>query len=165
MVSGPARTGKTTALTQLGKTIEVIHRRRHPRSGGDIPVVYITVPPAATPKMIAMEFARFLGLPLSRRANITDIADAVCGVSLDSRVTLVAVDELHNLNTATRAGAEASDTLKYFTERIPATFLFSTRESAWTAPGCCPAPAGNRSPGGSASSAPARSARTSSGPR
>ena len=92
MVSGPARTGKTTALTQLGKTIEVIHRRRHPHSGGDIPVVYITVPPAATPKMIAMEFARFFSLPLSRRANITDIADAVCGVSLDARVTLVAVD-------------------------------------------------------------------------
>ena len=42
--------------------------------------------------MIAMEFARFLGLPLSRRGNITDIADAVCGVSLDARVTLVAVD-------------------------------------------------------------------------
>ena len=116
MVSGPARTGKTTALIQLGKTVEVIHRRRHPGSGGDIPVVYITVPPAATPKMIAMEFARFLGLPLSHRANITDIADAVCGVSLDARVTLVAVDELHNLNTATRAGAEASDTLKYFSE-------------------------------------------------
>ena len=67
--------------------------------------------------MIAMEFARFLGLPLSRRANITDIADAVCGMSLDARVTLVAVDELHNLNTATRAGGEASDTLKYFSER------------------------------------------------
>ena len=125
MVSGPARTGKTTALTQLGKTVEVIHRRRHPRSAGDIPVVYITVPPAATPKMIAMEFARFFGLPLSRRANITDIANAVCGVSLDAHVTLVEVDELHNLNTATRAGAEASDTLKYFTERIPATFAYA----------------------------------------
>jgi hypothetical protein len=125
MVSGPARTGKTTALTQLGKTIEVIHRRRHPRSTGDIPVVYITVPPAATPKMIAMEFARFFDLPLSRRGNITDIADAVCGVSLDAHVTLVAVDELHNLNTATRAGAEASDTLKYFSERIPATFCYA----------------------------------------
>jgi hypothetical protein len=125
MVSGPARTGKTTALTQLGKTIEVIHRRRRPRSASDIPVVYITVPPAATPKMIAMEFARFFDLPLSRRGNITDIADAVCGVSLDAHVTLVAVDELHNLNTATRAGAEASDTLKYFTERIPATFIYA----------------------------------------
>jgi hypothetical protein len=125
MVSGPARTGKTTALTQLGKTIEVIHRRRHPRSAGDIPVVYITVPPAATPKMIAMEFARFFDLPLSRRSNITDIAEAVCGVSLDAHVTLVAVDELHNLNTTTRAGAEASDTLKYFSERIPATFCYA----------------------------------------
>jgi hypothetical protein len=125
MVSGPARTGKTTALTQLGKTVEVIHRRRHPRAAQDIPVIYITVPPAATPKMIAMEFARFFDLPISRRANITDIADAVCGVSRDARVTLVAVDELHNLNTRTRAGAEASDTLKYFSERIPATFVYA----------------------------------------
>ena len=119
IVSGPARTGKTTALAQLGKTIEVIHRRRHPRSASDVPVVYITVPPAATPKMIAMEFARFFGLPLSRRANITDITEAVCGVCLDTRVTLVEVDELHNLNTATRSGAEASDTLKYFSDASP----------------------------------------------
>ncbi|MGH2764337.1 MAG: TniB family NTP-binding protein [Actinomycetota bacterium] len=125
IVSGPARTGKTTALAQLGKTIEVIHRRRYPRSADDIPVVYITVPPAATPKMIAMEFARFFDLPISRRGNITDIADAVCGVSRDAHVTLVAVDELHNLNTATRAGAEASDTLKYFSERVPATFCYA----------------------------------------
>jgi hypothetical protein len=124
-VSGPARTGKTTAITQLGKTIEAIHRRRHPRATSAIPVVYVTVPPAATPKMIAMEFARFLGLPLSRRANITDVIEAVCGECLDAQVTLVAVDELHNLNPATRAGAEASDTLKYFAERLPATFVYA----------------------------------------
>jgi hypothetical protein len=35
------------------------------------------------------------------------------------------VDEIHNLNIATRVGAEASDTLKYFSERIPATFVFA----------------------------------------
>ncbi len=46
-------------------------------------------------------------------------------MSLDARVTLVGVDELHNLNTATRAGGEASDTLKYFSERIPATFVYA----------------------------------------
>jgi hypothetical protein len=125
IVSGPARTGKTTAITQLGKTIEVFHRRRRPRSGDDIPVIYITVPPAATPKMIAAEFARFLGLPLTRRANITDITEAVCGVCTDTRTSVICVDEIHNLNIATRAGAEASDTLKYFSERIPATFVFS----------------------------------------
>jgi hypothetical protein len=125
IVSGPARTGKTTAITQLGKTIEVFHRRRNPRSGGDIPVLYITVPPAATPKMIAAEFARFLGIPVTRRANITDIIEAVCGVCTDTKTSVICVDEIHNLNIATRAGAEASDTLKYFSERIPATFIYA----------------------------------------
>jgi hypothetical protein len=125
IVSGPARTGKTTAITQLGKTIEVIHRRRYPGCGEDIPVVYITVPPAATPRMIAAEFARFLGIPLTRQANITDVIEAVCGVCADTRATAILVDEIHNLNIATRTGAEASDTLKYFSERIPATFVLA----------------------------------------
>jgi hypothetical protein len=69
----------------------VFRRRRHPRCGDDIPVVYITVPPAATPKMIAAEFARFLGLPLTRRANITDIIEAVCGVCADTRTSVICV--------------------------------------------------------------------------
>ena len=125
IVSGPARTGKTTAITQLGKTIEVIHRRRYPGCGQDIPVVYITVPPAATPRMIAAEFARFLGIPVTRQANITDIIEAASGVCTDTKVTAVCVDEIHNLNIATRSGAEASDTLKYFSERIPATFVLA----------------------------------------
>jgi hypothetical protein len=125
IVSGPARTGKTTAMTQLGKTIEVIHRRRYPGCGEDIPVVYVTVPPAATPRMIAAEFARFLGIPLTRQANITDVIEAVCGVCADTKVTAILVDEIHNLNIATRTGADASDTLKYFSERIPATFVLA----------------------------------------
>jgi AAA domain len=125
ILSGPAGTGKTTAVTQLGKMTEAVHRRRYPRSGGDIPVLYITLPPAATPKMIAVELARFLGLPVSRRLNITDVTEAVCGVCLDTRTSLVCVDEIHNLNLATRSGAEASDALKYFSERIPATFAYA----------------------------------------
>jgi hypothetical protein len=73
----------------------VFHRRRHPRCGDDIPVVYITVPPAATPKMIAAEFARFLGLPVTRRANITDIIEAVCGVCTDTKTSLAARHRVH----------------------------------------------------------------------
>ena len=38
---------------------------------------------------------------------------------------LVIVDEIHNLNLATRSGAEVSDQLKYFSERLPATFLYA----------------------------------------
>jgi hypothetical protein len=125
ILSGPARTGKTTCLTQLGKTIQTMHTRRHPHAAEHIPVVYITAPPAATPRMIAVEFARFLGLPLTRRANITDVLEAVCGVCLDASTTLICVDEIHNVNLATRHGAEASDTLKYFAERLPATFVYA----------------------------------------
>nr|WP_239312147.1 hypothetical protein [Frankia sp. Cj3] len=60
------------------RTPGTIHRRQHPDADHNIPVIYITVPPAATPRMIAVEFARFLGLPLPARANITDVLDAVC---------------------------------------------------------------------------------------
>lgn len=125
IMSGPAGTGKTTAITTFGKTHEVIDRQRHPHGGQRIPVIYITAPPAATPRMVAAEFARFLGLPITARANITDIIDAVCGVAVDARVSVVCVDEVHNISLATRAGAEVSDTLKYFSERIPATFIYA----------------------------------------
>jgi hypothetical protein len=124
IVSGAAGTGKTTAITQFGKTHEAIDRRQHPGSGR-IPVVYVTVPPAATPRMLAVEFARFLGIPVMARANITDVIEAVCGVMTDTRTTVVCVDEIHNLKLATRNGAEVSDTLKYFSERIPATFVYA----------------------------------------
>ncbi|MCW2933666.1 MAG: ATP/GTP-binding protein [Actinomycetia bacterium] len=125
VLSGAAGTGKTTAITQFGKTHEAIDRLRHPGEGDRVPVIYVTVPPAATPRMLAVEFARFLGLPVVTRANITDIIEAVCGVAVDTRVSLVCVDEIHNLQLATRNGAEVSDTLKYFSERIPATFTFA----------------------------------------
>jgi hypothetical protein len=69
--------------------------------------------------MLAVEFARFLGLPLTVRANITDVIEAVCGVAVDARVSVVCVDEIHNLQLATRNGAEVSDTLKYLRCRSP----------------------------------------------
>lgn len=127
ILSGPAGTGKTTAVAQLGKRHEILDRRRHPHApaGARIPVVYVTVPPAATPRMLAAEFARFLGLPVTARANITDIIEAVCGVLTDCRTSLVVCDEISNLQIGTRAGAEVSDTLKYFSERIPATFVYA----------------------------------------
>ena len=65
------------------------------------------------------------------------------------------VDELHNLNLATRAGAEVSDQLKYFAERLPATFIYAgiDVESA----GLFAGTRAGRSPAGSPSSRPPRS--------
>jgi hypothetical protein len=127
IVSGQQTTGKTTALKQLGRTHELMVRQRYPARLADrIPVVYVTTPPKGSPRKLAMEFARFLGLPPVKRGyNTTDIADAVCQVMLAARVDLVLVDELHNLNLATAAGEDMSDHLKYFTEHLPATFIYA----------------------------------------
>lgn len=125
IISGASGTGKTTALTQLGRTHERAARKRHPDDRHRLPVLYVTVPPAATPRMLAAEFARFLGLPIGSRANITDIVNAVCATAAHTRVELVCIDELHNISLSTRAGAEVSDTLKYFSERLPATFVYA----------------------------------------
>jgi len=125
IVSGLPATGKSTALKQLGRTHELMVRERYPGTGR-IPVVYVTTPPRGSPRKLAMEFARFLGLPPVRRGqNTTDIADAVCQVLIDARVDLVLVDEIHNLNLATSAGEDMSDHLKYFTEHLPATFAYA----------------------------------------
>jgi DNA transposition AAA+ family ATPase len=125
IVSGMSGTGKTTALTQLGRAHQLAMHRRHPDERNRLPVIYVTVPPAATSRMLAVEFARFLGLDFTRRANITDITNAVCSVAAHTHVDLVLVDEIHNISLATRTGAEVSDTLKYFAERLPATFVYA----------------------------------------
>ena len=125
VVTGDSGTGKSTAIKQLGKHHELLTRRRRTASGPFLPVVYVTVPPAATPKVLAAEFARFLGLPLPRNLNQVNITNAVCDVLCKLGTDLVLVDEIHNLNLATRVGAESSDQLKYLAERIPATFVYA----------------------------------------
>jgi DNA transposition AAA+ family ATPase len=125
VISGASGTGKTTALTQLGRAHELAVGKRHPDDQTRLPVIYVTVPPAATSRMLAVEFARFLGLEFTARYNLTDVTNAVCSVAAHTHVDLVLVDEIHNISLATRTGAEVSDQLKYFAERLPATFVYA----------------------------------------
>jgi hypothetical protein len=125
IVSGAWATGKSTAIKQLGRTHELMVRQRYPASDR-IPVVYVTTPPRGSPRKLALEFARFLGMyPVKASQNATDVADAVCQVLIEARCDLVLVDEIHNLNLATIAGEDMSDHLKYFTEHLPATFVYA----------------------------------------
>jgi hypothetical protein len=125
IVSGPSGTGKSTSITQLGKKHQVETGRRTPGSTGRIPVVYIIVPPAATPKMVATEIAAFLGLPVSSHDSQHVITHAVAEVLRKVGCTLVLVDEVHRLDLRTRTGAAASDQLKYFFDSISATFVYA----------------------------------------
>ena len=122
IVTGSSGTGKSTAVMHMGRAHERRARRRAFDPGTFCPVVYISVPPAATPKMLAAEFARFVGLPIPAAYNQAAITNAVCDILCRLRVEIVIIDELQNMNLATRDGAETSDQLKYLSERIPATF-------------------------------------------
>ncbi|MFE0726890.1 ATP-binding protein [Streptomyces antibioticus] len=107
IVSGQWTTGKTTALKQLGRTHELRVQQRYPGSDR-IPVVYITAPPKGSPRKLALEFARFLGLPvINPRHNTIDVTSAVCQVMIEARTDLVLVDEIHLLNHATTAGEDS----------------------------------------------------------
>ncbi|MEV7190026.1 ATP-binding protein [Kitasatospora sp. NPDC093102] len=125
IISGPSTTGKTTAMQQLGRTVEMADRLRHPGVRDRLPVLFVTVPPSSTPKMLISEFARFLGLPLAERMNQVQITNAVCELLCDLGTQLVLVDDVHLMETRSRVGAETSDQLKYLGERIPATFVYS----------------------------------------
>jgi len=46
-------------------------------------------------------------------------------VLTDARTDIVVVDEIHNMSLATSAGEDLSDHLKYFTEHLPATFVYA----------------------------------------
>ena len=150
IVSGPAGTGKTTAVTQLGKRHEITDQRRHPhaRPGSRIPVVYVTVPPAATPRMLAAEFARFLGLPITARANITDIIEAVCGVLIDCRTSLVRLrrdQQPPHGHPRRRRGLRYPQVLL----RADPRHVRLRRHRRRNARACSPGPAASRSPAGS----------------
>ncbi|MEU5973039.1 TniB family NTP-binding protein [Streptomyces globisporus] len=125
IVSGPPNTGKTTTLMELGRIFELADRRKHPGVQDRLPVAFVSVPPASTPKMLVTEFARFLGLPVLQRMNQAAITDAVCATLCELRTQLVLVDDIHLLDTRTRSGAETSDQIKHLGERIPATFVYA----------------------------------------
>ncbi|SCG72217.1 ATP-binding protein [Micromonospora inositola] len=125
VVSGPPFTGKSTGLTQLGRAYELWVRQRYP-SQDRIPVVYVSTPPQWSPRNLAAEVARFLGLsPINPRASFTNFVDAVGQALTEARCDLVLVDEIHNLYLPTAAGEYPSDQLKYLTERLPATFVYA----------------------------------------
>jgi len=73
---------------------------------------------AAQPKR-----ATFPKPPGTRREHVSYVLAQVRG---HSRLPAVGkVDEIHNLNHGTPAGEDLSDHLKYFTEHLPATFIYA----------------------------------------
>jgi len=132
LVSGEPTTGKSTAITQLGRAVELAYRRLRPGSDDAAPVVYLTMPPQATPKSLSIEILKFLGAPYLTRDSQIELTRQACHLLADLRNELLIVDEIHNLDHHTRAGADASDHLKYLAENVVSTFVYAGIDTART---------------------------------
>lgn len=81
IVTGPAAAGKTTALLHVGRACHLAHARSHPPPAPparlQVPVAYVLVPPAASAKALATEFARYLGIPVTARMTQAQITDGL----------------------------------------------------------------------------------------
>lgn len=81
IVTGPAAAGKTTALLHVGRACHLAHIQGDPPPAtgvhAPVPVAYVLVPPAASPKALATEFARYLGVPVTTRMTQAQVTDAV----------------------------------------------------------------------------------------
>lgn len=125
-VSGRSTLGKSTAVLAVGRQHELRCRRRQPDHDSDYaPVVYVVVPAGTTPKALMVAFSHFLNLPVPTRGNTQALTETVISVLSDLRTSMVILDEVHNLRTSHVAGAEAASSLKTFSERIDATFVYT----------------------------------------
>lgn len=125
VLSGVPGVGKSTAIRELGRTVEQVYRRRNPQMTDAVPVVYITVPTAQHPKALPAELLYFLGAPHAARANETALAHQACQLMTDLRTSLVLVDEVHEIDRSRASHDQQSDQLKYFMDHIPATFVLA----------------------------------------
>ncbi|GAA1336963.1 hypothetical protein GCM10009647_079730 [Streptomyces sanglieri] len=149
IVTGPAAAGKTTVLLHVGRACHLAHTQQHPPAAtthAPVPVAYVLVPPAASPKALATEFARYLGVPVTTRMTQAQITDAVCHTYNRAGVRLVLIYEIHRLNPRTTTCAETTDLLKDLTERLRATFVYAGIDVTSTA--LFGGYAGHNSPGG-----------------
>jgi len=125
ILTGPPTTGKTTTLLEVGRTCHLAETARTGPRRDHVPVAYLLVPPGASAKALALEFARYLAIPVSTRMTLAQITAAVCHTYQQAGVRLVLIDEIHRLNPQTTNGASAADFLKDLTEKIPATFVYA----------------------------------------
>ncbi|MGW9213573.1 hypothetical protein ACWGR4_42330 [Embleya sp. NPDC055664] len=89
-------------------------------------MAYVLVPPGATAKALAAEFARCLGVPAGTRMTQAQITEAVCHTYHRAGVRLVLIDENPPSSTPAPPPAPRPQTCRRdLTERIGATFVYA----------------------------------------
>lgn len=127
LVHGMSGTGKTTALLEAAHryTAQLPGIASEKPGSSAMPVVYVRLPPATSPRLLLAELARALGIPLRGSPTTADMAARVSEAMTTARTGLVLVDEVQHLRSPGWSDTAVAEILDYLCDRIPATFAFA----------------------------------------
>jgi hypothetical protein len=120
LLHGQSGTGKTTALRDAARRCTA-----QETVGGTVPVVYVRLPPATSPRLLLAELARCLGLSLRGSPTTADLAARVSEATATAQTRLILVDEAQHFHSPGWSYTAVAETLDYLCDRIPATFVFA----------------------------------------
>ncbi|MFD4393763.1 TniB family NTP-binding protein [Kitasatospora sp. NPDC058478] len=131
VIDGPPTVGKSTLVKTFAADFEQSLRTKHPERFSEerlddyIPVVYVSVPAGATPKMLSAAIAHYLCLELPRGATISDISTRVLEALRRCGTELIIIDDIHFLDVSVKEGRLANDHLKHLANFAAATFVYT----------------------------------------
>lgn len=127
ILSGDSTLGKTTIAKSLMRYVHTQYTRQFPDyiKHGRLPVVFVEVPVASTPKLLMKNFADFLGLTVRSSESARDIQSRVVQMLKQAGTQLIVIDELHNLLGSRDGNTQTVDALKSLHNDLPATFLYA----------------------------------------
>ena len=147
-LDGTPANGKTTALEEIGRTIEMECRARHPgvtitRDGGEfIPVVYVSLHEKPTTKNFNKLLLHYYGYPAHGGANTADLTVMVTEAIRRCATSLVLVDDIHFLDYRHKDDTDTNNHLKKLAaECRHTTFMYAGVElvdAAWLVEGGSP---------------------------
>ncbi|MFF6996055.1 AAA family ATPase [Streptomyces sp. NPDC008313] len=127
LLHGVSGTGKTTALLEAARryTAQLPEGRSEEPGDSSMPVIYVRLPPATSPRLLLAELARSLGIPLRGSPTTADLAVRVSEAMAAAHTGLVLVDEVQQLRSPGWSDTAVAETLDYLCDRIQATFVFA----------------------------------------
>ncbi|UTT68028.1 ATP-binding protein [Arthrobacter sp. DNA4] len=125
-LSAPSGAGKTTSLHRVLGAVLADLKQDDPEllERGEVPVGYVCIPALGTPRSVYQVLADYLGIDYTVGVTEAELSTMVRnGINL-TRMELLAIDEVQNLDNAANAGSVA-DALRRLGDDVDATIILA----------------------------------------
>ncbi|MCF1596032.1 Mu transposase C-terminal domain-containing protein [Streptomyces muensis] len=124
LITGPPRSGKTTALRELSQHVPRMSIGSHPLG----PAVYLRLHPTDSDRTALLRLGKLVGLPpFPRRTSTAAASEAVQEALIASETSLVLVDDAFPEAPIPRASSPV-ETLRFLADQVPALFVYADED-------------------------------------